>query len=1454
MRTNSLKILCALLASLMILAALASCGSCVGDPLDETTESTKQETTEGNQETTDSQGSDTTTESGQGGDETEESGPAGIVDANHGDVIELSNSLKNGVNPYFTDSTKEQLTIENQIMDLGYGMKGASGNMQVQHLSTKSGVPYIQNTMDIVLNMKNGKSYYASKSYDSSILNIYRYGYYFYETRIEGQTFINELVREKELNYDLSKATSYNMYSAKYDKNTGILSARHNTADDPQIRFNENTFAAADYDYLQFKMRVTEEKECSIYIVVDGQYQCYDFTSIPGDEFVTYTVPLNDVPNYSGTISQIRFDINGSNLSTVEFSEVTVFKASYNDAPMDLTLQRTFFTYSNKLHHMVQLSTKSTVADVASVDMVTKIDANTVDKLIVKDKNGLKYTLDGVDWASAEFVGFDIKNAGIFGYILPIYDETVYKNLRHEGVGNLNVTLKDGVYTITQRKTLNGDKLVPSDEHTRNGNDFYMGQRVYTDENHTFDEFVKQAAIERNPLTSENITVDNGHNNAEFVAYDPIRGSYVFTLTGAGFSNSFYLYPNRQHRVSISVVGDELDREMYFMTRMNDNGCLESAALLGNGDMLLPVPMEVCKNFAGDGENTIYNLDDADYAETYFPMVVKANQKVGYAVVHAYQNWGIFPLKQISSIQYHQPFYHLSTGVTESNCIVPFADAGPLLSDHRAMSAPFWKTQPQHTSGGSHVFLHYTTAEGNSVLSNTTYATIDSYGPTYCDIDLGFISSDSKIEAQYTHMEFPQTDENRAFYEFTYEFKEDVSFKDFKKDFKFYRCTSNATGTYNRIGFLDENNKSKVVDASYSGYVGYVLGDNAPYFSFFDMRDCAPDTDTHTGYVNISYLIKDAEIICNGEKITPNFYINNYMMGSSSCISLSLNLDEVTFKKGDTIKINAILMPWGSHLLNDGIENFAEGQYEYTSVIGQDENGDPIYYMDKNVRDVRENTILNPFTATPVNNAQKLDSVWLPKIKTTNGKSAEFTVTGGNNNCVVRVYGFEKLTSPVIEEFINGKWMTYRVASASKKDDRGYGYFYDGYMVHYDEDGTYSYSFVIPMNNGAERKFRITSEADFKAWPEVPYDETNKVTTEGDPLNVYIDGKELVSFKDGSISLLNDVKLIENEEAFFFARYFPKSGLDEVNLTVFERTQDGYEKLETTGKYGVIKYRIPADAPSQLENIQFWASTEVDAPRDNRESFSFSGIQQDGEWHVIIVDLYNTISTFNPDENGNFTAKFFRIDLPNDPVDEGMYIDIAYLGLCDNLEEIYELNKDMKEVTLVLNGSGGEQIDPTTGKPPKEAVKWQVTLTDICVNGVRLGSDQKTNEPINLGCGDYEFKTASSLSIAGRFFIEGGVKEYKYRVIGNKTTTTSFGKGSDKVPGVSDGDAYANIASGLGMTNDSLKGVTFNGDKIFDLSEFRGQSVTVEMIAVPNVGEEVVIAIFTNVNVPTTDS
>ena len=132
-------------------------------------------------------------------------------------------------------------------------------------------------------------------------------------------------------------------------------------------------------------------------------------------------------------------------------------------------------------------------------------------------------------------------------------------------------------------------------------------------------------------------------------------------------------------------------------------------------------------------------------------------------------------------------------------------------------------------------------------------------------------------------------------------------------------------------------------------------------------------------------------------------------------------------------------------------------------------------YMDKNVRDVRANTLLDPLKAVS-DTDEVIDSTFLPKVRSKDGKSAEFTLSGGENNVAVRVYGFDKLTSPKVEEYVDGEWVEYVLSSSENPDKNGLYHYYDGYQVYYDEDGTYSYSFVTTITNGQARTFKIVVE------------------------------------------------------------------------------------------------------------------------------------------------------------------------------------------------------------------------------------------------------------------------------------------------------------------------------------------------------------------------------------------
>ncbi len=1087
MKKNAISILSALMVFVMCLSCLVACAN--GDEQTATTQEkpettqatatsqepvtdesepesvTVSETSETNFETTEIGSESTSSEVlsetvSETVSETDTSPTGPLLTGEYANLIENAYALKNGVQAYFTDAERDSFYFENQEMSLQYALS-ENQKKQVTVLTNKNGKNYLENTMDVFVKMTDGKTYYASDSYSNATANMYRIGYYFYEIRFEEQGFTDP---DAKLENKRLRHTTYT--KTKHLESIEILGGElvitnQEDATDPYVIFGTDLNYDADkYTMLEITMK-TDEKTTghAQFYLVAGEQTGFNAEQSPyfalqnDGQYHTYRIMLSDVAGYKGTLTGLRLDVSGPGAS-YSIKELKLVAPASAGAPAELGLNRSFMTYSDKMHHVIQIAARKATSDIAEVGMLTEISADTVAKLVVADKNGLQETLDTVDWDSAEYVAFDIIDAGIFGYILPFDGQG----------GRIEVTLENGVYSIIQTKMPPKNTILPSSKGTKNANDFYMGQRIYTDSSHSFDEFLKEAYCERHPLTNDNIVVHAEYSDsAAFEGYDSLRGIYSFTVaapTGA-FDGPFYQFPNRHFRTNFSVKSDAYDRSMYILVH-NDIGTLECSVLLDKNDILLPVSIEVGKNFSEEnGERNLYNIDDPTYSEALFPLTIKASSaESNYTLLNLYQNWGKYPLKQLSWIQFYAPYYHLSTGVTESNCILPWfttKDTKSLntLPDFRSMSAPLWDDQPQRNSCGTHRWLRYTDADGNYVTSESIYNVIDSNGPTYADVTMDYISDDGKIKVTYTHLEMPQTDENRTYYEIRYEVLEDVSFKDFSRDFEFYSVIPNDdTGAYTKIGYLNENNQSVVinVDPASTGNE-YVLGKECPYFSFFDMTNYIRET----GYANIGFLIYNSEFIIGGEKTDPSFAIIE--KGSNEMVALTLALDEVTLKAGDKFTINAILLPWGSQ----------ESDYSGSA-------------PDKNVREVRENTLLHPLNVVSDENCEVIESVYLPRIKTTDGESAAFTLSGGENNITVRVYGFEKMTVPVIYEKINGEWVEYVVSSKSTPDQYDNAHSYDGYNIHYDGDGTFSYSFVLTMKDGAARTFKLVADGNYSEW------------------------------------------------------------------------------------------------------------------------------------------------------------------------------------------------------------------------------------------------------------------------------------------------------------------------------------------------------------------------------------
>ena len=1369
-------------------------------------------------------------------EDSDDNPPHAPLEGEHAAIISLADSLKNNVTMYFPTEARDSVIYENMRMSLDYALD-VTMPQQVTSLKNKSGKTYVENTMDVFVEMEDGGRYFAKNSYTDGVPNIYRLGYYLYEMRVEGQTFVQDMTEVDSIAIDHLNIRGKHDVKGVKKKDGTLYVINDDPASDPYVIISETIdIDASIYTMLEITMKadVNTETRADAFFVAGGKSgfsneQRVAFTVSNDGNYHTYRIPLYTGATYSGTLTGLRLDIGG-NGAQYEISSIRVLAVEAGNAPAALRLCRSWSVYSDRMHQVVQIATTEETSGIANIGIQTNIDADTVAKLVIKDAAAELHTsLEGVDWSTVEYVGFDIIDAGIFGFILPCDGKG----------GNISIRLDNGAYVIEQTVTPENGTIIPSrtsyNEEKKyynwvaggNTNDLFMGSRVYTDESHDFTEFLNEANLERNPLSEKNFKViDKSSSGAKYVGYDSLRGIYRFDMLGTGFNDAFYKEPNKHYRANFVVQGDNYDRQIYVMTH-STSGQLECAALLDRDDVMIPVPLEVGKNFSEQhGERGLYNLDDAPYSEVIFPLVINAKEKYEYTVLNLYQNWGNYPLKQISWIQFFSPYYHLSTGVTETNCILPWMFTDRIwyntLPDFRGMSAPMWKDQPQHTSAGDHDWLRYVDADGNEVRWENVWNTIDSYGPIYADVKMDYITGDGKMKVSYTHTEMPQTDENRTFYEMTYEVLEDITINNFVTDFQLYKVKPNdSTGLYQKVGYLNEANESVVVNANLtSAPAKYVLGDNCPYFSFFDM-------DNHSnsnGYANLAFLVYNSEFIIGGEKAEPHFAIVNY----EDTVYITLNIEEkTTLKAGDKFVINAILLPWGSQLLDDGIIDEKNGNYEYTMSLP---DGDQ--YMDKNVRDVRENTLLKPLKAIAGNNAEVIESVFVPKVKTTNGESAEFTITGGYNNVAVRVYGFKNLTVPVICEKVNGEWQKYEISS--KNADK-HPHAYDGYSVHYDGDGTYSYSFVVTMDGEHDRVFKIVADGNYEKWEKETVPEGNP-----DLLKVYVDPEEIAEAIANAEGFFESAT-VSSDGAFVTVKPPVDCKYGESYAMVYKASAADVE----SGQYLVFKYRVPASNPEKLNTMDIYIST-VNKTTNRDDSLTYNLIQ-DGEWHVAILDISKFSHPSFIESEGKYFCTYIRFDLFNKKHAESVALDIAYIGMDSSLEEICKLNQSEFEVIPVIAGSLTGEVNTSTYNTYFDIVidpEADVTLSKLPF-GSALDGANGVPQLFNVGSKEGGPKDAVSITVgndmrifmAGWCIIDGGVSKYVWTADGGLTwhdcgNQEALTQMAESVIGVA---KALSTPHGYKDSASSLKNSSFQGGNglSIDLSAYAGQTVDVIVAAIP---------------------
>ena len=733
------------------------------------------------------------------------------------------------------------------------------------------------------------------------------------------------------------------------------------------------------------------------------------------------------------------------------YYEVNVRNLNFGD---NLYLDKTYHVYSDRMYQVYRLinSNSSAVSTIKQVTFQTMIPKSSVTKFEIRNGDTITTSYSSNALGSTEFryAAFDIEGVGVLAFINTSTDCSFWLMQDNDN------------YYFRQVKKVGTLEA---------GGEVSFGTRVYTDTTHDFSGMRAADEIERNPLTADDITV-TGHSTSldgtGFVGYDKLKGHYVMNIAGSGFADA-YGEPDKKYIDNIKVVAKD-DRDVFFM--VHSTCPLEGAALTDKNDLLIPMGLEVMKNFGHEVEEPIYDPADKMYGDTLFPVKLAKGKTLEFSLVNVYQNWGKYPLKQISSISYYVSYYHMSTGVTETNCLAPYYstylnkdDVGSwILPDFRGMS----NDGQTYEEGGSE---KHSGIQNNSVgalngVSNGSSLSssdadlgiyqgsdIHSSGLTYADMNYSYTSKNGSYDVVYRHVEMPQTDEGRTYYTVEISFKQATSLK--YADFSIFSFDARVNGDYYKnAAYIDANGNKQVVSIdstklqSTTSIINkwsptlYKLNKGSSYFTYYNMvRDGIHESG------NFALIVKDYAITVNGQAsdIGLAFYNDRIKRNSAYSNRGSLTIAEnTTFAAGDKITVNVILLPYGK----------GSGESDISSV-----------------EKVYKDSATEALKVTATKGAVVEDD-FIATVRATSYGVAEFTLSGGaiknsEVNYAIRVKGLKKLGKLKVEKKnASGEWETVELASTDG---------FDGYSVIYEKDGTLEYSFIVTKTE-SDVTYRVSVE------------------------------------------------------------------------------------------------------------------------------------------------------------------------------------------------------------------------------------------------------------------------------------------------------------------------------------------------------------------------------------------
>lgn len=522
------------------------------------------------------------------------------------------------------------------------------------------------------------------------------------------------------------------------------------------------------------------------------------------------------------------------------------------------------------------------------------------------------------------------------------------------------------------------------------------------------------------PLPNSAVTVRGGH----WLGFDFDSGLYRMQSQAQGASFAFnpaYDSPTRRMEIDVALRGDAVPRRLPIQCA-SGAGTLPATVLTDRNGMMLPVPVQSCKNFAGELEEP----DDSAYGDAYFSVDLAAGETREFRVMHLFQRWGDHMLKQVTSIRFFLIYWHLSTGVSETTCFnIPWQFVNNqyiIIPDFRPYSGPFWSGQPQHDVPSFPCLVQYQSG-GERVRVMYQNTTFESIAPNLARFRMDYRLSDGAGRASMTVMEVPHDDEMRTFLRLRYDWDRAVSIDgDARETFRWFHMNDRRRARELLWTAADGSTQQRAVEPGRPLLRGEPLCAEAPFLASHGM----PGTDPAPLHGTIM-LVQSYRARLGGEDQTAPFASAEFRADQGDYWFCAPSA-ELTLQPGDFIECDLMLMTHG-----ESVEPRAKPERErvWWAMEGP---------------------------AAEVSIGRHISD--LPIVVAADDEVARFRVSGGHSALPVIVSGFRDWSVPLL--WHDGWW----------QNQQGHGG--DGWQVNADPGGGYRFVFALPFRHGMNPELTVT--------------------------------------------------------------------------------------------------------------------------------------------------------------------------------------------------------------------------------------------------------------------------------------------------------------------------------------------------------------------------------------------